>query len=120
MIRISPRSKEYLTVGRTLEELRSYESQLRAAGFRKRRGACGRAKTTVGEFFQWWDRIPKATANNICVKCKEPRARKKNGSFSWYCLKHLVELRERQRVRLGFRRRYTGASSYCHGVQVQG
>lgn len=97
-LRISPRAKEYLTVGQTLDELRAYEPELRAAGFRKRRNARGRATTTVGEFFQWWDRKGTASqsarrATGKCVRCGAPVARSQRGQSQW-CKTHLLEYRE--------------------------
>lgn len=121
-MRISPRTKEYLTVGRTLEELRQQEPEMRAVGFRKRRNGQGQATTVTKEFFQWWDRVGSRSnwtetqqerkSKGLCVKCGQPAALKRNAKTSQFCLKHLTQHRERQRARLGFKRRYTGSTSY--------
>lgn len=97
-LRISPRSKEYLTAGRTLDELRSYEPEMRAAGFRKRRNAHGQAATTTREFFQWWDRKGTASksarhAAGKCIRCGAAVARSQRGVSQW-CRDHLVQYRE--------------------------
>jgi len=41
-----------------------------------------------------------------CIICGEPAVTK------WKCLKHMVKARERQRKKLGLRRRLRGALSY--------
>jgi hypothetical protein len=41
-----------------------------------------------------------------CIICGEPAVTK------WKCLKHMVKARERQRKKLGLRRRLHGALSY--------
>lgn len=110
MIKISPRAKKFLTTGRTLEELRSYEKQLHDAGFRKRRN--GNGKSTTGyEYFQWWDRKGERDKDS-CVKCSKPTVVKPNGKRSWFCVEHLIANRERQREKLGFTRRNANALSY--------
>ena len=125
---ISKRTKEYLTVGRTLEELRQQEPEMRAAGVRKRRNGQGKAATVTKEFFQWWDRITKTNANNwpqrtrqiklraehrciICGQPATPSPRTKDG-FSQYCARHLIAQRERGRKYHGSKVRYLSSFSY--------
>ena len=43
---------------------------------------------------------------NRCITCGEPAVTK------WKCLKHMVKARERQRKKLGLRRRLHNALSY--------
>lgn len=99
-------------MGRTLEELQSHEKEVRGQGFRKRRNAHGQAKTITKEFFQWWDRKGVKRDGDTCIKCREPRAVKPNGSKSQFCQSHLVAHREGQRRRLGFKRRNVNSASY--------
>jgi hypothetical protein len=49
-----------------------------------------------------------------CIICGEPAVTK------WKCLKHMVKARERQRKKLGLRRRLRGALSYRLQQDVRG
>ena len=49
-----------------------------------------------------------------CIICGEPAVTK------WKCLKHMVKARERQRKKLGLRRRLRGALSYRLQRDVRG
>lgn len=128
VIGLKSRRKEYLTVGATVEELRSYDKMLRAAGFKKRYGASGQSPATK-EFYQWWDKTMKNNNNakqqsqreasrrsgGLCIKCGEraaPSTRKNANGSSQYCVAHLVAHREYQRTRFNYKRRNSGSASY--------
>lgn len=91
------RRKECLTTGRTLEELRRQEPQLRAAGFRKRRLCHGQSLNT-GDFYQWWDRVGTRSyktwkAAGLCIRCGGKPAISSRGKSQW-CKEHLEEYRQ--------------------------
>lgn len=60
MARYLNRRREYLTVAKTLPELRQQDQEMFAAGFVKRRGAHGFSEVTR-DFYQWWDRAVPAS-----------------------------------------------------------
>lgn len=94
---------EYLTVGANPAELKSYEIQLRRAGFRKRRNGYGQSPNT-GQWYQWWDRKGSAKRSctirerrrkeGSCIRCGNQAVESVRGGFSQYCEPH----RERNRA----------------------